>query len=48
MLVLHWHLPWPPMVRLVLQMRLMSVAMQVEEEVQSWNGVKLGGLGGGC
>ena len=47
MLVLHWHLPWPPMVRLVLQMRFMSMAMQVEVEAQSWKGWKSEALGGG-
>ena len=35
------------MVRFVLQMRFMSMAKQVDEEVQSWNGWKLDGLGGG-
>ena len=48
-LVLHWHLPCPPLiVRLVLQMRFMSTARQVEEVVQFWNGWKVGGLGVGC
>ena len=46
MFCLHSHLPPVWMVRLVLQMRLVSMARQVELSAHATNGSKLVGRGG--